>query len=453
MRHHRLSGPAPTSSAPQWIVLAGAIALLLASPATVLRAGGGGATTTFSVADGPALTGEIVVRPVAIDHVGGGLVGWSLGVCHPADLVELLAVADGPGLLTAKNGAPPDFHLLQLLPDGFTSGVVVCFTGCALLPQGSAVIHEPSYQAIGLAPATAALDLCGTLSEPPVPLLVVLPGGATAEPDAIDGSIAITGPLPLRFRIDVGTGSVLYDPGNGIASAEVPVTLSEEAISAGAPNAITGFTIPLGHDPIFATAVSALPGADLALAGGGAGPDTFLVDLHPAGLVIAATIPLSPPWLALTPREAARVEYASVPGTLTFNYFGLDVAVAVSPAVTAPATAAAVDSPVPLPVGIVALPGMIEFTPREGFRRGDANDDALLDIGDVVSLLGYLFSGGALTCRDAGDTNDDGLVNVADPISLLGYFFSGGAAPPPPYPGCGFDAGAQLGCSFHSSCP
>jgi hypothetical protein len=70
-----------------------------------------------------------------------------------------------------------------------------------------------------------------------------------------------------------------------------------------------------------------------------------------------------------------------------------------------------------------------------------------------VSLLGYLFSGGSLTCRDAGDANDDGLLDIADAISLLGYFFSGGAEPPPPHPGCGFDPGAELGCSFHSSCP
>jgi hypothetical protein len=430
-----------------------AVAVLLATSPT-LAGGGGAGSSTFSVDAGDALTGEIVSRPVAIDHSGVGLAGWSLGVCHESDLLELISVADGPALLTAKNGAPPDFHLLQLHPGGFTSGVVVCFTGCALLPPGTGeIIHEPSYQVLGLAPVTATLELCGTLGSPPVPVVVVLPNGSTVPPATVDGGVDIVGPLPLRFRIEVGVVPTLYDPGDGVASAVLPVRIVEDPASAGVPNPISGFTIPLGHNPIFATAVAALPGADLALAGGGSGPDGFFVDLAPGGVVVAATIPLAPPWTAAAPREAALVLYESVANTLAFNFFGLGLPVAVSPAVTVPPTDIEILSPSSLPVAITVQPGAIQFTPREGFRRGDANDDGAVDIADPIALLGYLFSGGALTCREAADANDDGAVDIGDGVALLGFIFAGGDAPPLPYPNCGFDAGQELGCSFHSSCP
>jgi len=431
--------------------VAATIAALLAAPPPLLA---GGAASAFSIASGDSLTGETVVRPVAIDHSGAGLAGWSLGVCHPNDLLELLSVADGPALLAAKNGAPPDFHLLQIHPGGFTSGVVVCFTGCALLPPVSgAVIHEPSYEVIGFAPATAALELCGSLGTPPVPVVVVLPSGATEPPDTIDGAVEIVGPLPLRFRVEVGTGSALYDPGNGVATASLPVRIAEEPASAGAPNGISGFTIPLGHDSTFATAVAAFPGADLALAGGGAGPDGFFVDLRPDGIVIAATLPPAPPFTAELPREAAIVVLESVPPTLAFNFFGLVLAVAVSPGVTAPATPVSILSPAPLPVAVTAQPGSISFVPREGFRRGDANGDGSIDIADPIALLGYLFSGGSLTCREAADASDDGAIDIGDAVVLLGFIFAGGDPPPPPHPDCGFDPGQELGCSFHPACP
>ncbi|MGE3167205.1 MAG: PKD domain-containing protein, partial [Planctomycetota bacterium] len=89
------------------------------------------------------------------------------------------------------------------------------------------------------------------------------------------------------------------------------------------------------------------------------------------------------------------------------------------------------------------------------FRRGDANGDATLNIADAISVLGYLFSGGAgPSCLDVADCNDDGAVDIADAITLLGYLFSGGPAPPAPGPfDCGPDpttdglpCGGQPGC-------
>ncbi len=64
------------------------------------------------------------------------------------------------------------------------------------------------------------------------------------------------------------------------------------------------------------------------------------------------------------------------------------------------------------------------------FRAGDANNDGNVDIGDAVSLISYIFKGGAApTPLEAGDANCDGDVNVGDAVTLVNYIFNGGAEP------------------------
>lgn len=62
--------------------------------------------------------------------------------------------------------------------------------------------------------------------------------------------------------------------------------------------------------------------------------------------------------------------------------------------------------------------------------RGDANADGIINIGDVVYLVTYLFQNGPPPCpMEAGDANGDGLVNIGDVVYLVTYLFGGG--PPP----------------------
>lgn len=77
------------------------------------------------------------------------------------------------------------------------------------------------------------------------------------------------------------------------------------------------------------------------------------------------------------------------------------------------------------------------------FIRGDANSDDVVNIGDAIAVLGYLFSSGPATCLDALDGNDDGSLNIADAISLLDFLFAGGPPPPAPFPGAGIDPTAD----------
>lgn len=63
-------------------------------------------------------------------------------------------------------------------------------------------------------------------------------------------------------------------------------------------------------------------------------------------------------------------------------------------------------------------------------RRGDANGDGSVNIGDAVFLITYIFkSGAAPDPIDRGDANCDLTVNVGDAVFIINFIFGGG--PPP----------------------
>ncbi len=61
---------------------------------------------------------------------------------------------------------------------------------------------------------------------------------------------------------------------------------------------------------------------------------------------------------------------------------------------------------------------------------GDASGDSVVDIGDVVHLINYLFiSGPKPIPLPSGDPNNDCIIDVADIVYLINYLFLGAAAP------------------------
>ena len=65
---------------------------------------------------------------------------------------------------------------------------------------------------------------------------------------------------------------------------------------------------------------------------------------------------------------------------------------------------------------------------------GDVNGDKVVDVGDVVYLINYLFKSGPVpNPMAAGDVNGDCVVDVGDVVYLINYLFKGGS---PPMPGC-----------------
>jgi non-lysosomal glucosylceramidase len=64
------------------------------------------------------------------------------------------------------------------------------------------------------------------------------------------------------------------------------------------------------------------------------------------------------------------------------------------------------------------------------YRRGDANGDGAIDLGDMVFLITYLYRGGVPPQPlEAGDVNCDGTVNLGDIVYLINYLYRGGSPP------------------------
>ncbi len=64
------------------------------------------------------------------------------------------------------------------------------------------------------------------------------------------------------------------------------------------------------------------------------------------------------------------------------------------------------------------------------FKYGDANGDQVIDIGDVVYLVNYLYKGGPTPDPlESGDANCDTKVDVGDVVFVINYLFKGGLQP------------------------
>ncbi|MBI4600939.1 MAG: hypothetical protein HY721_03175 [Planctomycetes bacterium] len=75
--------------------------------------------------------------------------------------------------------------------------------------------------------------------------------------------------------------------------------------------------------------------------------------------------------------------------------------------------------------------------PDPAFHRGDADQNAKLELTDAIQVLGYLFLGSATRvpeCFDAADADDNGELQLTDAIKILGYLFLGSGPPPSPGP-------------------
>jgi len=63
-------------------------------------------------------------------------------------------------------------------------------------------------------------------------------------------------------------------------------------------------------------------------------------------------------------------------------------------------------------------------------KRGDVNGDGVIELGDIVYLINYVFRGGDPPCpMEAGDANCDGIVELGDIVCLINYVYRSG--PPP----------------------
>jgi 1,4-dihydroxy-2-naphthoate octaprenyltransferase len=70
-----------------------------------------------------------------------------------------------------------------------------------------------------------------------------------------------------------------------------------------------------------------------------------------------------------------------------------------------------------------------------GWLCGDCNMDGVVDLGDVVYLIGYLYKNGPLPKPNVcvGDVNGSNFTDLGDVVYLIGYLYKNG---PPPHDDC-----------------
>jgi hypothetical protein len=75
--------------------------------------------------------------------------------------------------------------------------------------------------------------------------------------------------------------------------------------------------------------------------------------------------------------------------------------------------------------------GVFQDTLLVGHQKcGDVTGDDIINVGDVVFLISYLYRGGAAPSPiEVGDVNCDGIVNVGDVVFLITYLYRGGPSP------------------------
>ena len=71
------------------------------------------------------------------------------------------------------------------------------------------------------------------------------------------------------------------------------------------------------------------------------------------------------------------------------------------------------------------------YTAQKNFTCGDANVDGVVDIGDIVYLINYVFYSGPdpQPVFNASDVNSDGVVDIGDIVYLISYVFYSGPLP------------------------
>ncbi len=80
--------------------------------------------------------------------------------------------------------------------------------------------------------------------------------------------------------------------------------------------------------------------------------------------------------------------------------------------------------------GSISILENLNNNPPLSYTPGDASGDGLVDLGDVVYLINYLYKGGVRPASmKAADPNADCLVDVGDVVHLISYLYKSGSAP------------------------
>jgi len=404
-----------------------------------------GQETTVFLSGGSGVTGDVIDSFVTLDTTVV-VQGWSLGICHDTDNLELLSAVDGPTTLVVNGGSTPDFNTLNIYPEGLTVGVVISFVGSASLDPGVGYgLLDLQYSLTGIPaagglPIDAPVSFCNTLGSPLVDTVIVS-GGASLVPEQVNANLQIIPPpdfcldltceggvsdsiltwsecTPFDYVLVHRDGELIdliesgvtelvdpdLDPGT-YTYALIGIVFPDPTSSAEVVSAIcTTEIIPVTAEGVTPVVGHYLGGEEMTVVGSGflAASDTT-VTIDGVDLI-----------------DLVVVDDATVTGILPPSLNGIG----------------AVDVRVSNSLGEATIASGFTY----GFIRGVVNGDSMLDIGDAMFLAYYLFSSGEPPeCLEAGEVNGDGMIDLADAIFIVMYLFRDGPSPMAPFPEAGLD--------------
>ena len=432
------------------VLFASALMLAFGFSGVVLAGGGPSMSvpvnTTASEGAGFSVT-------TALDTFAGGgdVQGWSYGLCHDSSLATIDSVDDAD-TASVKNGSPADFNEKSTFTDGFTQGVVICFTGCAVIAEGATGFQMATGNYTATAQGTGNIGFCDTLGSPPTATVVVI-GGASIAPTQNNGTLEVVGVPDPEFTYSAGNASANYPAGGGIGGVALNAGFSiaeidNSGIGGIFPNDTQGFSMGFANDAALVAPIAVnvtLPfTADFAETSTFANGWTLgVVYAFVGGVVLQFD----------SAREVANVDYEGLPGALA----------GVEGTTSSPLTMdGGLGSPPVSNVVVVgggSLPangasGSLEFTgtTTNPYLSGDCNGDTIVNIADIVWSLSELFGGGpSANCEIACDANGDGSHDAGDPVYNANYIFLAGPAPTGPA-SCGTSAGQTPADCLSDNC-
>ncbi len=375
--------------------------------------------------------------------------GWSYGICHDELLISLDAQANGAATDVVNNGGPPDFNEVTVFSNGVTVGVVISFTGAATLPAGSgAELQVLDYSVFpGVAqPMSGDPDLvtsiapCDILGIPPVATVVVI-NGASEVPGQSGFDVVIPAEAECELICVGGVDNVelSWNNCNPGGPADYYMLFRDGELLGLFPDGTQSFSDTMLAPGPYHYELLAVTFPDPQ------GPPSILqgacdVDVIPVTLVgVSPAVGLYQGGTSLT---VTGTGFLAAPNTTVMigSQSALDIVVVDDSTITC--TTPAVDTLGLVDVSVTNSLGNDSLVEAflYGFQRGLVNDDLMVDLGDTVYTLQYLFADGPEPfCLDAADFNDDALLDVADPVYNMNFLFMGGPEPPAPFVEPGLD--------------
>lgn len=428
-------------------------------------------------------TGPIEVSAgLQIPAGAAGVHAWSFGIAH--DSLALRAVSAS---LAGTSGDVPEFASVDLVSGGVVSSVSLGADPATVLPAGASyTLLRIEYAGTFPAKDTTVqgrLRFVDTLVGPtpggpigPVSTrLETWAGAALAQvvPTQRPLTLFLTGfefsqafGLALESRSTLPAGSGASMVSGYVRPGEHPtyglVAVLESSLPASETEGAQGWSLSVAHDPaMLAVTTVTTAGTDAGSAIRG-GFESHEMVSGPAGtgFISAVVLSFTKP-VYLPPRGRAtilRLDYrlaadtaeegARIQTDVAFRDGLRGTGQPINNVVTHRG-----ESNRPFSRKGLAFDLVVGIPPYQPFRRGDANDDARINIADAVWMVNELFFSGPRTaCALAADTNGDGRRDLSDVAFLLRHQFQGGSEPPGPFPDCGvMDEQSDADCPVGST--